>query len=443
MSRYSNSKSAIGPIDWSVVGIWIFFIVFGWMAIYSAAYDSSHPLPFDFSKEYGKQFMWIGISILLAVTTLYIEGDFFAKFAWVFYAVFVCLLAAVLVVGKEVNGAKAWFGVGAFGIQPSEFSKIGVGLALAKYTSSLGEQFKTNRNKIGALMIMALPAGLILLQPDVGSLLTFISFVFVMYREGLSGNYLIVGFAAVVFGVLSIVSGAGTVDMFGQKELSGVWVLILVVILLALLGFAYARYFMVPRTRKRFYLILLVGTLASSAFSYSVSYIVDHVLEKHHKERIYVMLSLPVERKDADYNSEMAKITVGNGGFFGKGWLNGPMTQNNYVPEQWTDFIFSAVAEEWGFWGSALLIGLYVYLILRLMFIAERQRSTFSRVYGYVVACIFFMHFLINIGMVIGLAPIIGIPLPFFSYGGSSLMAFTLLLFILIRLDSERWSVLK
>lgn len=292
-------------------------------------------------------------------------------------------------------------------------------------------------------MIMALPAGLILLQPDVGSLLTFISFVFVMYREGLSGNYLIVGFAAVVFGVLSIVSGAGTVDMFGQKELSGVWVLILVVILLALLGFAYARYFMVPRTRKRFYLILLVGTLASSAFSYSVSYIVDHVLEKHHKERIYVMLSLPVERKDADYNSEMAKITVGNGGFFGKGWLNGPMTQNNYVPEQWTDFIFSAVAEEWGFWGSALLIGLYVYLILRLMFIAERQRSTFSRVYGYVVACIFFMHFLINIGMVIGLAPIIGIPLPFFSYGGSSLMAFTLLLFILIRLDSERWSVLK
>jgi rod shape determining protein RodA len=443
MSRYSNSKSAIGPIDWSVVGIWIFFIVFGWMAIYSAAYDSSHPLPFDFSKEYGKQFMWIGISILLAVTTLYIEGDFFAKFAWVFYAVFVCLLAAVLVVGKEVNGAKAWFGVGAFGIQPSEFSKIGVGLALAKYTSSLGEQFKTNRNKIGALMIMALPAGLILLQPDVGSLLTFISFVFVMYREGLSGNYLIVGFAAVVFGVLSIVSGAGTVDMFGQKELSGVWVLILVVILLALLGFAYARYFMVPRTRKRFYLILLVGTVASSAFSYSVSYIVDHVLEKHHKERIYVMLSLPVERKDADYNSEMAKITVGNGGFFGKGWLNGPMTQNNYVPEQWTDFIFSAVAEEWGFWGSALLIGLYVYLILRLMFIAERQRSTFSRVYGYVVACIFFMHFLINIGMVIGLAPIIGIPLPFFSYGGSSLMAFTLLLFILIRLDSERWSVLK
>jgi rod shape determining protein RodA len=191
------------------------------------------------------------------------------------------------------------------------------------------------------------------------------------------------------------------------------------------------------------YGIVLAAGISASAFSYSVSYIVDNILEKHHKERIYVMLSLPVERKGADYNSEMAKITVGMGGFFGKGWMDGPMTQNNYVPEQWTDFIFSAVAEEWGFLGTFIIVGVYVYLIIRLMVIADRQRSIFSRVYGYSVACIFFMHFLINIGMVIGLAPIIGIPLPFFSYGGSSLMAFTLLLFIMVRLDSERWSVLK
>jgi rod shape determining protein RodA len=254
---------------------------------------------------------------------------------------------------------------------------------------------------------------------------------------------LIVGFAAILFGVLSIVSGAGMVNIPFAGEQSGVWMLIIIVTILTILILIYARNFIPPRNRKRMYGIVLAACIAANAFSYSVSYIVDNILEKHHKERIYVMLSLPVERKGADYNSEMAKITVGMGGLFGKGWMDGPMTQNNYVPEQWTDFIFSAVAEEWGCLGVVMLIGLYAFLIIRLMIIADRQRSIFSRVYGYSVACIFFMHFLINIGMVIGLAPIIGIPLPFFSYGGSSLMAFTILLFIMVRLDSERWSVLK
>jgi len=443
MSRNRNT-SVVGPIDWTIIGIWIFFIVFGWMTIYSAAYDSEHPMPFDFAKEYGKQMMWIGISVVLAIFTLYVEGDFFAKFAWVIYGFFVLLLALVLVIGKEVNGAKAWFGIGSFGIQPSEFSKIGVGLVLAKYIASIGGgQLKNYRSRVFSAVIIGIPAGLILLQPDVGSLLTFVAFVFVMYREGLSGNVLIVGFAAILFGVLSIVSGASTAMIPFYGEQSGVWVLIIVIAVLMLLVLLYTRNFIPPRNRRKMYVLVTVGAIAASSFSYSVSYIVDNILEKHHKERIYVMLSLPVERKDADYNSEMAKITVGMGGFFGKGWLDGPMTQNNYVPEQWTDFIFSAVAEEWGFLGSLILIATYVYLIIRLMLIADRQRSEFSRVYGYCVAFIFFMHFLINIGMVIGLAPIIGIPLPFFSYGGSSLMAFTLLLFIMVRLDSERWSVLK
>lgn len=440
----SRNNSVIGPVDWTVIGIWIFFVLLGWMTIYSAAYDAQHPYPFDFSKEYGKQMMWVGISALLAVFTLYIEGDFFAKFAWVIYAFFILLLALVLVVGKEVNGAKAWFGIGSFGIQPSEFSKIGVGLVLAKYIASVGNaQLKNRRNRLISAVIIGFPAGLILLQPDVGSLLTFLAFVFVLYREGLSGNVLIVGFAAILFGVLSIVSGAAPVQFPFFGEQSGVWMLITVLFILTILILIYARNFIPPRNRKKMYGVVIAACIGASAFSFSVSYIVDHILEKHHKERIYVMLSLPVERKGADYNSEMAKITVGMGGFFGKGWLNGPMTQNNYVPEQWTDFIFSAVAEEWGFFGVTIVIGLYAYLIIRLMVMADRQRSVFSRVYGYSVACIFFMHFLINIGMVIGLAPIIGIPLPFFSYGGSSLMAFTLLLFIMIRLDSERWSVLK
>jgi rod shape determining protein RodA len=439
-----RKNSAVGPVDYTLIGIWIFFVIMGWFTIYSAAYDAQHPMPFDFSKEYGKQLMWIGISGLLAVFTLYVEGDFFAKFAWIIYAFFVLLLALVLIVGKEVNGAKAWFGIGAFGIQPSEFSKIGVGLVLAKYIASIGNsQLKTFKSRAIAAAIIGLPAGLILLQPDVGSLLTFVAFVFVLYREGLSGNVLIVGFAAILFGVLSIVSGAGMVNIPFVGEQSGVWLLIIIVTVLTILILIYARNFIPPRNRKRMYGIVLAASIAANAFSYSVSYIVDNILEKHHKERIYVMLSLPVERKGADYNSEMAKITVGMGGLFGKGWLDGPMTQNNYVPEQWTDFIFSAVAEEWGFLGVTILICTYAFLIIRLMVIADRQRSSFSRVYGYSVACIFFMHFLINIGMVIGLAPIIGIPLPFFSYGGSSLMAFTLLLFIMIRLDSERWSVLK
>jgi rod shape determining protein RodA len=440
----SRNNSAVGPIDWPIIGVWIFFVIFGWMTIYSAAYDAAHPMPFDFAKEYGKQMMWIAISVLLAILTLYIEGDFFAKFAWVIYGFFLMLLVLVLIIGKEVNGAKAWFGVGSFGIQPSEFSKIGVGLVLAKYIASIGGgQLKNMQSRMVSAAIIGMPAALILLQPDVGSLLTFVAFVFVMYREGLSGNVLIVGFAAILFGVLSIVTGAGTADIPFWGEQSGVWMLIIVLVILALLVLVYARNFIPPRNRRKMYLIVIIGTIAASSFSYSVSYIVDNILEKHHKERIYVMLSLPVERKDADYNAEMAKITVGMGGVMGKGWLDGPMTQNNYVPEQWTDFIFSAVAEEWGFLGSLILIGAYVFLIIRLMFIADRQRSVFSRVYGYCVACIFFMHFLINIGMVIGLAPIIGIPLPFFSYGGSSLMAFTLLLFIMVRLDSERWSVLK
>jgi rod shape determining protein RodA len=439
----AKSQTSIGRVDWVTIGVYLFLVVFGWMNIYSAAYDPAHPNMFDLSQEYGKQLLFLVISFGLAVLTLYVEGDFFTKFSIVIYAVFVFMLMLVLVIGKEVNGAKAWFGVGDFGIQPSEFSKIGVSLLLAKYISSTGAKFKTWKTRGIAAAIIGLPAALILLQPDVGSVLTFTAFILVMYREGLSGNVLIIGLGAIVFGVLSIVSGAGKISLPFAGEQSGVWILIIIVTLLGILSWLYVKNFVVPRSRKILYWIIASSVVASSIFSFSVSYIVDNVLEKHHKERIYVMLSLPVERKDADYNSEMAKITVGSGGFFGQGYLHGPMTQNNYVPEQWTDFIFSAIAEEWGFLGGAAVIGLFVFLILRLINMAERQRSPFSRIYGYSVACILFMHLLINVGMVIGLAPIIGIPLPFFSYGGSALMSYTILLFIMIRLDAERLNVLR
>lgn len=443
----NNRHSAFGNIDWLTVLFYLLLVVFGWMTIYSAAYDEARPNMFDFSREYGKQAIWIGISLFLAVFTLYVEGDFFNKFAWAIYAFFIFLLVLVLLVGKEVNGAKAWFGVGDFGIQPSEFSKIGTGLLLARYISTTGAKFKTWRTRLTAAGILALPAALILLQPDVGSLLTFVAFILAMYREGLSGNVLIIGLGAVVFGVLSIVSGASTIDYPFAGEASGVWVLVIIVVILSLIALGIIKYFVVPRNRKMLYWIVGIAATASSVFSLSVNYIVDKVLQDHHKTRIYVMLQLELppelQKKDADYNSRMAKLTVGSGGLIGQGYLKGPMTQNNYVPEQWTDFIFSAVAEEWGFIGSLIVIFLFVALIIRLINLAERQRSQFSRVYGYCVASILFLHLLINVGMVIGLAPIIGIPLPFFSYGGSSLMAFTILLFVMLRLDAERLTIFR
>jgi len=438
-----NQSLAFERLDWTTLIIYIALVLFGWMNIYSAAYDPLHPNLFDFSQEYGKQFIWVLVSFFLALLTLYVEGDFFNKLAIFIYGFFVLLLVLVLIIGKEVNGAKAWFGIGDFGIQPSEFSKIGVGLLLAKYISSSGSQFKNWKTRMMAAAIIGLPALLILKQPDVGSVLTFTAFIFAMYREGLSGNVLIIGLGAIVFGVLSIVSGAGMIDFPFAGEQSGIWLLVVIVSIISILSWVYVRNFVVPRNRKTLYWVIAISSVASIAFSLSVSYIVENVLEGHHRERIYVMLSMPVEREGADYNSEMAKITVGSGGFIGRGYLEGPMTQNNYVPEQWTDFIFSAVAEEWGFVGSMVVIGLFIFLIIRIINMAERQRSQFSRVYGYCVASIFFLHLLINVGMVIGLAPIIGIPLPFFSYGGSSLMGFTLLLFIFLRLDAERLSIFR
>ncbi|MFM7770554.1 MAG: rod shape-determining protein RodA [Bacteroidota bacterium] len=430
-------------LDWSLVILYSALVLMGWFTIYSAAYNPELPSPFSFSEEYGKQAVWIGVSFFLIIVVLYLDAEVFNKFAVVIYLFFVLLLLLVLVIGKEVNGAKAWFGIGDFGIQPSEFSKIGVGLFLARFISANASQFKSLKTRMSALAIIGFPAGLILLQPDVGSMLTFLAFILVMYREGLSGNVLIFGFASVFVGTYSIVVGSGTTDYpyFGNQ--SSVWTFILVLILLGVIAALIVRQFVVPRSRKLLYTVITISALLSSAMAYSINYVVDHVLEPHHKERIYVMLSLPVEREDATYNSEMAKITVGSGGFFGKGFHEGPMTQNNYVPEQWTDFIFSAVAEEWGFLGSTLVIVLFFALIFRLVVVAERQRSQFSRIYGYCVAAILFLHLLINIGMVLGLAPIIGIPLPFFSYGGSSLMAFTILLFIMIRLDAERLSIFR
>ena len=457
----------LANVDWLTVIIYLVLVIFGWMNIYSAAVVESNPNAMDLSQEYGKQFLFILISSFLGLMVLYMEGEFFNKFAYIIYGFFMLLLMLVLVIGTTVNGAKAWIQIGGFALQPAEFAKIGVGLMLAKYISNTKAKFNNWKTRFVAAMIIGFPAVLILLQPDVGSLLTFVAFTFALYREGLSGNVLIIGLGAIVFGVLSIITGFNkiTYPFFGEQ--SGVFILMIIVFIIGMILLFMVKYFVVPRNRKKLYLITLLSTVAAIGFSFSVNFLVDSVLAKHQKSRIYVTLGLEEKEEDRDnmlidaetadaaaiipkskkddpgYNARMAKIAVGNGGFFGQGFRQGPMTKNKYVPERWTDFIFSVISEEWGFIGSLGVVGLFVFLIIRIINLAERQRSQFSRVYGYCVASIFFLHLLINVGMVIGLAPIIGIPLPFLSYGGSSLIGFTLLLFVFLRLDAERLSVFR
>ena len=455
----------LANVDWLTVIVYGIMVIFGWMNIYSAAVVDANPSPFDISQEYGKQFMFILISSFLAFLVLYMEGEFFNKFAIFIYITFILLLGLVLAVGTTVNGAKAWIQIGGFALQPAEFAKIGVGLMLAKYISNTKTRFNDWKPRLMAGFIIAVPAALILLQPDVGSLLTFVAFILALYREGLSGNILIIGLGAVVFGVLSIITGFNRIDYPYFGEQSGVFILMSIVFVIGTIFMLLIRNFVVPRNRRKLYLITFLSTAAAIGFSYSVNFMVDGVLQKHQKTRIYVTLGLEEKEEDREslsgdaetadaalvtkkkddpgYNARMAKIAVGNGGFFGQGYMKGPMTKNKYVPERWTDFIFSVISEEWGFLGSFAVVALFVFLIVRIINMAERQRSQFSRIYGYCVASIFFMHLLINVGMVIGLAPIIGIPLPFMSYGGSSLMGFTLLLFIFLRLDAERLSVFR
>lgn len=456
----------LANVDWISVMVYLVLVIFGWMNIYSAAVVDGHSNPMDMSQEYGKQFLFILISTFLGFIVLYMEGEFINKFAVFIYAFFILLLLLVLVIGTKVKGNQAWIQIGGFALQPAEFAKIGVGLLLAKYISNTKAKLNNWKTRSVAALIIGLPAVLILAQPDVGTLLTFVAFILAMYREGLSGNILIIGLGAIVFGVLSIITGYNKIQYPFFGEQSGVFILMTIVFIVGMVFLFLVKNFVVPRNRKRLYLITIISTVAVIGFSFSVNMLVDTVLEKHHKTRIYVTLGL--EEKDEDreniqldaetaeaanviktkkddpgYNARMAKIAVGNGGLIGQGFMKGPMTKNKYVPERWTDFIFSVVSEEWGFMGSSILLGLFVFMIIRIINMAERQRSQFSRVYGYCVASIFFIHVLINIGMVIGLAPIIGIPLPFLSYGGSSLIGFTLLLFIFLRLDAERLSVFR
>ncbi|MBK7213800.1 MAG: rod shape-determining protein RodA, partial [Bacteroidales bacterium] len=365
-----------------------------------------------------KQVVWILTAFALAMMVMLTDVKFFSAFAYIIYGVMLVLLVSVLAIGTEIAGSKSWFQIGSFRLQPAEFAKFATTLALARYLSALNFDDKKLKSKIIPLVLMAIPALLILLQNDTGSAIVYAALVLVLYRQGMSGSILLIGIALAMLSIASL--------MFDRYWVLGIVALLLTALLL-----------FIRRNRKNIAILIGILILASS-YTFVLDYAFQNILEPHQRTRINVLLGKQIDLKGAGYNVNQSKIAIGSGGFTGKGFLKGTQTKFNFVPEQSTDFIFCTVGEEWGFLGTLVVISLFIYLCVRIVMLAERQRSDFSRIYGYGVASILFFHFFVNIGMTIGLMPVVGIPLPFYSYGGSSLWAFTILLFIFIKQDANR-----
>ena len=409
-------------IDWITVLLYFLLILIGWINIYAAVYNQEHQYIFDLSQNYGKQIIWIGTSAFLALVILIIDAKFFSTFSYVIYLLVIAMLIGVLLFGKEIAGSKSWFQIGSFSLQPAEFAKFATALALAKYLSKMDLNINKFTTKALAVTFIFAPAVLILLQHDTGSAMVFSALILVLYREGLSGNILLFGLFVALLFILALL-----INKF---------------ILIALLAAnAILIFYLYKSLRKK--VVWIVGIfLLTAGYVYSVDYAFENILESHQKKRINVLIGKETDIRGAGYNIHQSKIAIGSGGFAGKGFLKGTQTKFDFVPEQSTDFIFCTIGEEWGFVVSFVIIILFLALLSRIVLIAERQRSKFSRIYGYGVASIIFFHFAVNIGMTIGLFPVIGIPLPFISYGGSSLWGFTILLFIFIKQDSARLELL-
>lgn len=508
-----NYKNIFSNIDWPTVLLYLALVLIGWVNIYAAVYNEDHHSIFDISQRYGKQLMWIVLGLIIAFVILLVDSHFFTSFAIPIYLAVLLSLLLVLVFGVKINGATSWFQFGSFKIQPSEFAKFATSLALAKYLSAININMKDVKTKVMAALIIGLPAVFILLQNDTGSTLVYAAFIFVLYREGLSGNILLFGILAILIFVLTLIFGPveiilvttfSYIIIYSMLKYSAKTALIAVlvfsglvygfysfelsnIILYATIGIGLIGLFIFLVAQKEMkgkgvhYVGVLIFVL-TCAYVFSIDFAFNKVLKEHQRTRITVLLgeedklieqieglklkrdergiskedkqsirddigakrfSLRELRQGNGWNIKQSLIAIGSGGFAGKGFLEGTQTKFDFVPEQSTDFIFCTIGEEWGFIGTFVLMCIYIGLFLRLLYLAERQRSIFSRVYGYAVASILFFHFLINIGMTIGLAPVIGIPLPFISYGGSSLWSFTILLFIFIKLDSERLLVLR
>ncbi len=422
----NERNSIIGKIDWLTVLIYLALVIIGWFSIFSAKYDEMHPSIFDLSQVYGKQLIWIGASLLIGFVILLIDAKFFNAFSLWIYFFFLASLFVVLVYGKATKGATSWIDLGAgVKFQPSEFAKMGTALALAGYLGRLDVDLQKRKNQIIAALIVLAPMALVLLQNDTGSAIVFVSFIFVLYREGFPGAgwVMTAGVVAILLFIFTVI--------WSQK--------VMYIILGSLLVLAVVYYIVA----KRKGIVKMLAVFAFMfVFVFSVDYAFHNVLQQHQQNRILVMLGKLDDPQGVGYNVHQSKIAIGSGGLTGKGFLQGTQTKYDFVPEQHTDFIFCTVGEEGGFVGTAVVVLLYVALLIRIIILAERQRSTFSRVYGYAIAGILFVHVAINIGMTIGLVPVIGIPLPFLSYGGSSMLAFTMMLAIFVKQDANRLNIL-
>jgi rod shape determining protein RodA len=418
-----EQKRITANLDWFTIFLYLLLIFMGWVNIYAAVYNEEHQSMFDMTQNYGRQLFWIVTSLVLCGVILTIDSEFYTTFAIPIYLLMILVLLATIFLGVEVKGSRSWFEIGDIRIQPAEFAKFATGLALAKFLSNANIKLENLKTKIIAGIIIAIPPLIIIAQNETGSALVFGALVFVLYREGLSGNYLLLGLGVVTLFILTL--------LFDKM------------ILVYIIGAITMAAIILVKKKLSKILPLLALFIVSTGMIFSVDYVFETKLQDHQKKRINVLLGKETDLKGAGYNVNQSKIAIGSGGVFGKGFLNGTQTKYNFVPEQSTDFIFCTIGEEWGFVGTTVVILLFVLLLIRLVNLAERQRSPFGRIYGYAVASIIFFHLTINIGMTIGLAPVIGIPLPFFSYGGSSLWSFTILLFIFLKLDSSRLMILK
>lgn len=471
-----RENSIIKKIDWFTVFLYLSLVVFGWMNIYAATYQFEQTSVFNLDYRYSKQMVWILASIVLILIIMLLDRRFFSFFAYPIYGITIFLLIATLVFGTVSHGSKSWLLIGGFSIQPAEFAKFATALAVAKYGSYPGFDIRNFKKVAAIAALFLLPPLLIILQNDTGSALVYASFIFVLYREGLSGTLLLYGLLIAIVFVLAlliplqimlagiagiglvvwalvrqnlkevlviVLTGGGIYGIIYAGEVAGLYTLSFVIktgavlAILTIIGVIWAYWRRIAHVKQ-----IILAAMVALVFTTSVDYFFHNILSDHQRSRINVLLGVKQDLQGAGYNIHQSKIAIGSGGLTGKGFLKGTQTKLDFVPEQSTDFIFCTIGEEWGFVGTTGVIALLVILLIRLIILAERQRSNFSRIYGYSVVAILFFHTAVNIGMTIGLAPVIGIPLPFFSYGGSSLWGFTILLFIFIRLDASKAELL-
>ncbi len=470
-----NSKTKKG-VDRIILVLYLILITFGWLNLYAANTNPDSTLFFEVNKEYFKQLIWIVVSLISVGVILLSDSKLFVEFAYIFYGISIFLLIAVLVFGVEINGAKAWFQIGNSRFQPVEVAKVASALAISRVMSRFEFSILKTKDLLKLGLIWFLPFGIIILQNDVGSALVFIAFFILFFREGMSPYVVLFGFIAVIIFVLTLIISNSAIYMvlaaslifliflrgFRKESLFALATALVFFGLSAIFmhikngeinyefaafisitGYALFMAFKALQRRLSIIWVYLIMFWGSVLFAYSTDYIFEKALTEYQRSRIKVLLGLKEDPLGAGYNVNQSKIAIGSGGFSGKGFLQGTQTKFEFVPEQSTDFIFCTVGEEWGFIGTSAVVILFVMLLIRLIIIAERQHSVFSRVYGYGVVGIFFFHFAINIGMTIGLAPVIGIPLPFFSYGGSSLWGFSILLFIFMKLDTNRSELIR